>query len=224
MVLGLLLGALATYSSIIAFNLPVTAFGINPPDQESTIPITIQVVLPINESHIVADVMLDIVVTYTQPLVANRNATLFAAATLQTPFAMENIAIVIVGFQFSDQWPLTYYNNHTAIPTWVYLGAKSEANTSMTSRYNASLFWPTAEISPPYVTVIFNAGLPSYYNSYPEYALTVQPISELQSERANRVNVGLTVALVGFSLVEGISNLYDYLTEKETKTNRVSLY
>lgn len=198
------------YSLIFAFDLKVN--GINPPDQKYTIPISISVTLPSNRQLAFTDMIVDVIVTYYGTLVAGRNASLFAAATLQTPIAFENVSNVMVGFDFSYGYPLTYYENHTAISTWVYL-TRSGSSDSM-SGYNTTVFWPTSGYSPPYVKVIFNNGLP-FYQSFPEYAIFIQPMSELQTERANRVNVGLTISLVGFSLVEGTSRVYDNWKDKD---------
>jgi hypothetical protein len=208
LLVGILI-ALGVYSLIFALDWHVD--GINPSDHKYNIPMSISVMFSSNQERIIIDIVVDVIVTYYGTLAAGRNATLFAAARLNTATAANNVSQIYVGFRFSYRYPLAYYDNHTAIQTWVYL-ERSGSSVSL-SGYNASLFWPTAGYSPPYVRVIFKSGL-EFYDSYPEYAIPIQPMSDLQAERANRVNVGLTVALVGFALVEGMSEVFDVLRER----------
>jgi hypothetical protein len=210
-VLAILLVFLGFYAFIFAFDIRIP--WINPPDQKNIVPMNIPVAFIPTQREALADMVVNLTVTYYGTLVTEKNATLSAVAILQTPSAIENVTSAEVGFRFSYEFPLKFYGDF-AVQSYVIL--QHHDSTRYLSGSNVALYWPTAGDSAPYVRVHFKDGS-TFYNYYPEYSIPVQPMSELQAEKANRVNVGLTVALVGFSFVEGLSSLYDHWKDTDDK-------
>jgi hypothetical protein len=175
------------------------------------VPMNIPVTFIPTQREVLADMVVNLTVTYYRTLVTGKNATLFAVAILQTPSAIENVTSAEVGFRFSYDFPLKFYGGF-AVQSYVIL--QHHDSSRYLSGRNVALYWPTAGDSAPYIRVHFKDGS-TFYNYYPEYSIPIQPMSELQAERANRVNVGLTVVLVGFSFVEALSLAYDHLRDKD---------
>jgi hypothetical protein len=217
----IILIGLALYGLVFALDIKTPCISqlpcINPPDQKYSIPVDIPVIFPSTQHHYIADIELSIIVSFNGTLAAWKDATLYASAWLQTPIATDNVSTLIVGFRFSYLYPVTYFGNGSAYPAQVYLSRSSSSSPYMSGQ-NVSLFWPTPETSAPYVQANFQTGVPLTLE-YSEYAISIQPASELLAERANRVNVGLTAALVGFSLVEGVSKLSEEWGNKRSRTS-----
>jgi hypothetical protein len=210
-VLAAILVILGSYASVFAFDIRIP--WINPPDQKNIVPMSIPVTFIPTQREILADISVNLTVTYYGTLVTGTNATLSAGARLQTPSAIDNVSSVEVGFRSSYYFPPRFYDGF-AVQSYVVL--QHHDSSQYLSGSNVTLYWPTAGDSAPYIRVHFKDGS-TLFNSYPEYSIPIQPMSQLQAEKANRVNVGLTVALVGFSLVEGLSTLYDHWKSKDER-------
>lgn len=154
-----------------------------------------------------------IIVSYYGTLVTGKSATVYAAARLQTPTAINNVSSVEVGFKFSFGSPLAIFDG-VPVTSYVIL---QYSDSNHLSGENVSVFWPTAGDSAPIITFHFKDGS-SYFESYPDYSIPIQSVSQEQAEKANRVNVGLTISLVGFSIIEGVSSLHESLDSKTSKS------
>jgi hypothetical protein len=140
---------------------------------------------------------------------------------LGTLFAIENIDHTVVWF--IDSYPYPFSVNQFHIPNIGGLTLEPLVQdpynpnikelVALTS-YGSKIFWPTQGNYYPSLSIFFNNGT-VITESYQGLTITVAPLSELETERINQVNEGLSIALVLFALIETISIIQDFLSKKK---------
>jgi hypothetical protein len=92
--------------------------------------------------------------------------------------------------------------------TWSYLDVIFE---------NEVIF-PVAGDYSPSVFIMFDDGSSPVQYTYSQIKVHVLSASEVSAANTNRLNLGLTIAILGFSFIEGFMIIYELLKKEETKT------
>ena len=212
------------YTIVITRNIYTSpSFGIfnwNPPPSENGIPISMNYPDTIGIQYPGTSININFNLTFTGELAENTPIQVKTAscALVTTNFTSERaIGLIIVAF-------------HEAIPeiakndpfrqvggtyTAVFSPPTSNSNfTFFNVQAENTLYFPVSGDYSPTIIIDFNNGSAPIQQEYSEIQVTVLSASVVNAENLNRINLGLTYALVGFSIIGGIAIIYELLKEE----------
>jgi hypothetical protein len=136
----------------------------------------------------------------------NQISDVFAGFIGSSPYSfISKILILMVNYQFPF---ITLQPTH-ALVTYYY-GVYIAGNST-------TIVWDNQGDYAPVMVILFNNGT-TITQTYPYLSVHVDSLDVARSERYNRVNEALSVALVLFGFVEGYGILHD-IDEKNTRPN-----
>jgi hypothetical protein len=197
---------------------------INPPDEPSVLPVNLEFYFenanPLNRG----DVEVAVFLRYTGSLVAGNPVTMTATGMLTTSRAVQTVVAVIVSFKLVHSFPPvnTTYGMPDGGTAVVLLPV--QGTYYLRENNTATIYFPTAGDFPP-AEIVYTYN--STTNSIKPYvapqtlpnAVHVEPRSQLQTEKSNRVGQGLAYALTYFGFIEAISL---YIDEREKRHQKSS--
>jgi hypothetical protein len=187
---------------------------VNPPDSENRIPFSLNVQLP-NSTEV--DIIIAVLLRFNGTLVVGKEVLLNATAYLETPRAQLTIQELRFGIQLELNYPVHIEPNGTADSHDIILQHEAGTNTMIgkTNHY----CWPNSGSYAPVLGVTYFNDPTLHVTTFPLSNVYVEPMSQLQVEKHNRVDEALTYALVYFGFMEAYS-IYRDIKEKDLATEK----
>jgi hypothetical protein len=221
---------ITAYVVVITRNLTVSSscwlFDWNPPPAEHQIPLA----LAYPETFIMSFpngtlLMADMILTFNGELTENTLVHVENASCQLPPGQGMYLTGVVVGFEGA------FLPNETSYIQQGYTWGGGTACVAFSSTQpilpnawtNLTVFWennvtfPVAGDYSPSISMSFDNGTLLQY-TYTQIKVHVLSTSEVNAENTNRLNLGLTIALLGFSFIEGFMVIYELLKKEEPKT------
>ena len=133
-------------------------------------------------------------------LVAGKEAVMDAVAYANSTYAMDRVDIIDVFFKLSVAFPIR--NDSNGLP---HENRVTLYHIITTPRFESTgpirLVWPNSGDYAPTVSVILYDHSETQ-GDVPYVTVHVAPTTEIQTENFNRINTGLTYALVAFGIIE----------------------
>jgi hypothetical protein len=196
----------------ILVNVPIPI--INPPAQQNEIPLINQEWLNSINPAVPPDCQVAIYLRYYGTLVTTTKVTVSAIIYLETP-AAQKIASASIGFPQSLSYPLE--NNSLGYPNSVSLILTNNEKGELVGN-TTSIYFPSPGDYTREVDLIAKNGTLYTETSIPGiYDVQVSPASELLTEKFDKVDEVLSLALVYFAFIE-VS--YLYIDHKKKSKNK----
>lgn len=223
----LFLVIIATYSAVIIGNIPVSSsiplFNWNPPPSKNEIPLA----LAYPETFVMSFpngtlVMADMLLTFNGELAENTLVQVENASSQIPPLG--HVSSIAVGFEEAF-----LPNQTTSIQqgyTWgggAVCAVFSRTQPSPPVWSNLTVYWennvtfPVAGDYSPSVFITFDDGSSPVQYTYSQIKVHVISASEVNAQNMSRLTFALTIALLGFSFIEGFMVIYEILSKEETK-------
>lgn len=199
----------------------VRVWPFNPPDSQNTIHLSLEYPSPsgllVNALTYDYPVHVDIWLKSTGPIIEGQPVTLSASGGITHAFSKENPSILVGFAEAEDYIPTvgTVYSvgpNYGGIsldknsthpdPTRVTGIGKSVFTTTL-GLNTVRIYWPVEGSYYPSVVIDF-PNETEIQQTYPMFHVTVASEDVAFQERVARINIALTVALVGFGIMEGL--------------------
>jgi len=174
--------------------------GLNPPDKESVVPIIVNE--DFGSLSIYHDITVVVYLHYVGVLVEGEEVTISGLGYLNTTRSQNNVYAVSVQMLHSFGYPIR--NNSLRLPINNNLYLKHINGTNELRGSPVNIEWPVAGDYTLGLVVYFNNSS-AMINFLNETTVHVESKATLNTERFNKVNQALTIALVLFAFVEGIS-------------------
>lgn len=182
------------------------------PEQPNVIPIRFGIyVNPINYSR-TPDINLGLWIRFNGTLVAGKEASVDAKGFINSTSPITNFILQMeVFFKLSVAYPI--HNASNGLPAETRLELHKMAPVGATALFSDGpiyITWPNSGDYAPTVGVIF-WNYTEIETDVPYVTVHVAPTTELQTENFNRINTGLTYALVAFGIIEITLSGSEYL-------------
>ena len=222
----IILALLTIYVVVITDNIPFSAFNWNQPPKENSIPM----ILPYPDNTVVTLPGTNFVATFT----LQYNGTLAE----NTPIQIVNASCVAFtdhGFDISVGFSESFLTTEKSIlssgagligwsGSWCvsFSQKSSESNATvdihqvLPEKVNEIYFPVSGDYSP---TILVTEGGNTTQYTYNEIKVNVLPASTVEAENTNKLNLGLTWALLGFSYIGGIISAYQLMGKQEKKAH-----
>lgn len=219
----------SAYVVVITRNITVSSscwlFNWNPPPSTNDIPLalaypeTLIMSFP-NGTLLMADMLL----TFRGELAENTLVQI-ENASCQTPPEGIDVSNIVVGFEGAFLPNMT--ESIQEGQTWgggamCVLFSRSQSLPDGWSNFSVSwqndVIFPVAGDYSPSIFVTFDDGSPSIQYTYSQIKVHVLSASEVNAENTNRIDVGLTFAILAFSFIEGFMVIYELLKKEQPKT------
>jgi hypothetical protein len=191
----------AVYIGIITLDIGIPY--INPPDQQTEIPISLGVYY--SGYGITPDIELALYIRCNGTLTVGQSAELSAIGYLMTPNSTDTIGFDIT-VSLAQAFPAK--NDSNNIPASAVVKLRNNGQGELTGD-SVTVSWAIPGDFPPIGYRYDNRSM-MYPASFSPNAVHVEPASVLNVEKFNRVNMGVTFALIYFALIEAFSKYYDY--------------
>ena len=220
---------ISAYVIVITQNITVSSsnwlFNWNPPPAKNAIPLGLtypEALIPSfpNGTMFMANMLL----TFNGELEEN---TLIQVenASCQIP-PLGNANVIAIGFQdaflpnmtSNIQKGYTWGNGAVCVVFTQTPQNPSETWSNLTVSWENNITFPVAgDYSPSIFATFGNNPSPVQY-TFDQIKIHVLSASEVNAEKTNRLNLSLTIAIVGFSFIEGFMVIHELLKKEETKT------
>jgi hypothetical protein len=195
--------AIAIYTFIIAVDLRIDP--INPHDETYTI--TSPLTMYWGNIAEKPDIEINIVLTYNGTLVPNKPVLMTTYGYLNTE-VVKNVTFAQIGFKLGLAWPPHNVSETYKMPQEGSIDIFSDGNGNL-SENSTLIYWsipgdfvPSVVVHQPIIVTGSNGKI--YPLEFPNYAVHVEPMSELLSEKFNRITVGLAYSATFLVFIEAI--------------------
>ena len=137
-----------------------------------------------------------------------------------------NVNVIAIGFQdaflpnatSNIQQGYTWGNGAVCVAFSRTQQSPPESWSNLTVAWQNNIMFPVAgDYSPSIFMTVDDSSSPVQY-TYSQIKVHVLSASEVNAERTNRLNLGLTFAVLAFSYIEGFMVIHELLKKEETKT------
>jgi hypothetical protein len=163
--------------------------------------------------------LISMMITYNGTMAENMPIQVIDPACEIASSNFSNVWTVAVGFQEAIPWDFRDAFQHGGFYVGGVGGAffRNTNNSAYLSASEEEFYFPVSgDFSPTIFITFFNGTSVSY--TYSEMKLHVSSTSEVNAENTNRNSLVLTIALLGFSYIEGFMMIKELLEKRALKT------
>lgn len=199
---------IGAYILIVAsdWRLPV----INPPDEPVDVPVNLAIYLE-DASEKLPVMKITLHLRCEGTVVAERKIELSGYGSILSSKAM-NVTYIALGFQSSLAYPPS--NNSEGYPTVAILYLNHPLDTPLLLQNSTCIYFPNSGDYAPTCAVHYENEVKT--GTFDINSIHVEPESQLSIEKFNRVTIGLSFAIVFFTIIE---TFFVYLDNKNKKKN-----